>query len=127
MQIHSAYNFRDTCPSLSANADTRLKALLQKHSSSLLPVGLWPSPEGRRRQAGRYLNLIALDELLHLPLAEKDELFMLHHFREMLLAENLSCLHQVNTVVSLSEVPDAQAVGRVQLAFQELAAGLLHA
>lgn len=45
----------------------------------------------------------------------------------MLLAKNLSCLHQVNTVVSLSKVPDAQAVGRVQLAFQELTAGLLHA
>lgn len=52
---------------------------------------------------------------------------MLHYFRKMLLAENLGCSHQVDTVVSLSEVPDAQAVGRVQLAFQELAAGLLHA
>ena len=49
---------------------------------------------------------------------------MLHHFRKMLLAKNLSCLHQVNTVVSLSKVPDAQAVGGVQLAQQELAAGV---
>lgn len=92
-----------------------------------MPFGLWPSPEESGCQAGRYLNLIALDELFHLSLAEKNELFMLHHFRKMLLAKNLSCLHQVNTVVSLSKVPDAQAVGRVQLAFQELAAGLLHA
>ena len=79
-----------------------------------------------RTPSRRHLDLVALDELLHLSLAEKDELFVLHHFRKMLLAENLSCSHQVNTVVSLSEVPDAQAVGRVQLAFQELAAGLLH-
>lgn len=51
---------------------------------------------------------------------------MLHHLRKVLLAEHLRRLHEVSTAVRLGEVPDAQAVGWVQLAVQELAAGLLH-
>ena len=95
-----------------------------------LRLAFWSSGPVLKRANAKprlYLDLITLDELFHLSLTEKNEFFMLHHFRKMLLAKNLSCLHQINTVVSFRKVPDTQAVRRVQLAFQELAAGLLHA
>lgn len=74
----------------------------------------------------QYLDLITLDELLHFLLAEQHEFLMLNYLCKVLLGEELCGLHQVQAVVRLCEITDAQAVGRVQLAFQKITASSLH-
>lgn len=73
-----------------------------------------------------YLDFVALDELLDLRLAQQHELLVLDHLREVFLGEQLGGLHQVQAVVSFGKVPDAEAVGGVELTLQEVAARSFH-
>lgn len=60
-----------------------------------------------------YLYFITFDELFHFTLTEEHELFMLHHLRKVLLGKKLCCLHQIDAVMCLCKISDAQTVGWV--------------
>lgn len=51
---------------------------------------------------------------------------MLNHLGEVLLGEELCSLHQVEAVVSFSEVTNTQTVGRIQLTLQKITTCSLH-
>lgn len=72
-------------------------------------------------------HVILLSPVPHLLQRKQHELFGLGHLHEVLKHILVSRLEQVTAGVRVGEATDAQAVGGVQLAEQELAAGVTDA